>query len=83
MGFKKRTYKKNNWKEKALNGKFTGQIVGIATDESQRWLRNRFVKKETEGMLLAEKEQALRTNSISQRRRNIRYATVQIVWGQP
>ena len=31
---------------------------------SGMWIRNGFLKKETEGMLFAAKEQALRTNSI-------------------
>ena len=61
-----------------MNGEFTTQTEEIATDESWRWLRNRLVEKETEGMLLAEKEQALIKNKFYQvqHRRNIRYATV-------
>ena len=33
-------------------------------EESWRWLRNGFLKKETEGLILAAQEQALRTNLI-------------------
>ena len=53
-----------NWKEKALQGEFIQQISNVAGEESWRWLRNGFLKKETEGLILAAQEQALRTNSI-------------------
>ena len=56
--------KVKNWKEKALHGEFIQQISNVAGEESWRWLRNGFLKKETEGLILAAQEQALRTNSI-------------------
>ena len=56
--------KVKNWKEKALHGAFVQQISDEAGEESCRWLRNRILKKETEGLILAAQEQALRTNSI-------------------
>ena len=56
--------KVKNWKENALHGAFVQQISGEAGEESQRWVRNGFLKKETEGLILAAQEQALRTNSI-------------------
>ena len=56
--------KVKNWKEKALHGVFVQQISDEAGEESWRWLRNGFLKKETEGLILAAQEQALRTNSI-------------------
>ena len=56
--------KVKNWKEKALHGEFIQQISNVAGEESWRWLRNGFLKKETEGLNLAAQEQALRTNSI-------------------
>ena len=34
------------------------------TGESRRWLKNEFLKKNTECMMLAAQEQALRTNSV-------------------
>ena len=52
------------WKEKPLHGKFFKGIEGFADDESWRWLRNGYLKRETEGMICAAQEQALRTNSI-------------------
>ena len=54
-----------DWKEKALHGEFVRQTADVvAGEDSRRWLRNGFLKKETEGLILAAQEQALRTNSI-------------------
>ena len=64
--YKRSTYeqKKQDWKGKPLHGRFFEEVKDIADPESWRWLRNGFLKKETEGMVLAAQEQALRTNSI-------------------
>ena len=64
--FRKMVYenKVNNWKEKALHEEFVQQTLDIASAESWRWLRNGFLKKETNGLILAAQQQALRTNSI-------------------
>ena len=57
--------KVRNWKEKALHGEFVWQTSEVAGEESWRWLyRNGFLKKGTEGLILAAQEQALRTNSV-------------------
>ena len=56
--------KVKSWKEKALHGEFVQQTSDVAGEESWRWLRNGFLKTETEGLILAAQEQALRTNSI-------------------
>ena len=56
--------KVKNCKEKALPGAFVQQISDEAGEESWRWLRNGFFKKETGGLILAAQEQALRTNWI-------------------
>lgn len=61
---RKKEEKVKNWKEKALLGEFIQQISDEAAEESWRWLRKEFLKKETEGLILAAQEQALRTNSI-------------------
>ena len=54
-----------NWREKALHGDFVRQTADVAGEDSWRWLRNGFLKKEAElGLILAAQEQALRTNSI-------------------
>ena len=54
----------NEWKEKALHGKFYKSTEEFADPESWRWLRQGFLKKETEGMIFAAQERALRTNAI-------------------
>ena len=63
---RKKDEKVKNWKETAfrLHGAFVQQMSDEAGEESWRWLRNGFSKKETEGLILAAQEQALRTNSI-------------------
>ncbi|PFX14113.1 Retrovirus-related Pol polyprotein from type-1 retrotransposable element R2, partial [Stylophora pistillata] len=61
---RKKDEKVENWKEKALLVEFIQQISDEAGEESWRWLRNEFLKKETEGLIMATQEQALRTNSI-------------------
>ena len=48
----------------ALHGEFVRQTADVAGEDSWRWLRNGFLKKETEDLILAAQEQALRTNSI-------------------
>ena len=40
--------KVKNWKEKSLHGAFVQQISDEAGEESWRWLRNGFLKKETQ-----------------------------------
>ena len=50
--------KVRDWKQKRLHGEY------VAWEESWRWHRNGFLKKETEGFILAAQEEALRTNSI-------------------
>ncbi|XP_068684405.1 uncharacterized protein [Montipora foliosa] len=63
QGYERRR-KDEKVKEKALHGAFVQQISDEAEEESWRWLRNGFLKKETEGLILAAQEQALRTHSI-------------------
>lgn len=52
--YKERYYDKKQkiWKEKAFHKEFNQKTEEIETDESRRWLRNLFLKKETEGMML-------------------------------
>ena len=58
--------KVKNWNEKALHGAFVQQISDEAGEKSWRWLRNGFLKKETEGLILAVQEQALIKNKLDQ-----------------
>ena len=56
---------KQNWKKKDMLGQFvrdTGPVSG--KEKSWGWLRNGDLKKETESMILAAQEQALRTNYV-------------------
>ena len=52
------SYKDNLRKPETLN---------IVHEFSGKWIRNGFLKKETEGMLFAAQEQALTTNSIKEK----------------
>ena len=63
---KKKLYemKVRDWKNKPLHGAFVRDIEETPIEESWRWLRNGYLKKETEGMICAAQEQALRANSI-------------------
>ena len=56
--------KVKNWKEKALHREFVQQVSGVAGEESCRWLRNGYLKMETEGLIPAAQDQVFRTNSI-------------------
>ena len=58
--------KLSNWREKALQGEFAWQTSDVAGKESWLgiWLKSGFLKKETEGLILAAQEQAVRTNSV-------------------
>ena len=56
--------KESEWKEKALHGQYVRDIEGKTDGDTWRWLRNGFLKPETEGMILAAQEQSLRTRAI-------------------
>lgn len=59
--------RKSTWKEGRLNGQFLRQVDEIQSPESWNWLRRGELKKETEGMLIAAQDQALRTRVIQNR----------------
>ena len=52
------------WKEKALHGKLMRDTEEVRSEASWCWVRKGFLRKETEGMIFAAQEQAIRTNWI-------------------
>ena len=64
--YKKRVYeeKVRDGKDKPLHGVFVRDTKEIAGEESWKWLHNGHLKKETEGLICAAQEQALRSNSV-------------------
>ena len=61
---RKRDARKKTLHEGKLQGQFVEKTRNIAHKFSGKWIRNGFLKKETEGMLFAAQKQALRTNLI-------------------
>ena len=53
---------------KQLQGKFIRETEEVRSKETWRWIRQGYLKKETEGLIFAAQEQAPRTNWI---RKNI------------
>ena len=56
--------RRKNFMEKPLHSQFMRKTDEERSQETWNWLKIRFLKKETEGMLMAAQDQALRTNSI-------------------
>ena len=54
-------HKKQEWKEKHLHGQYTKIADKTDTRMTYRWIRNGFMKKETEGLITAAQDQALPT----------------------
>ena len=54
----------NSYRGKALHGQFVRGTENIRDSESWNWLKRGTMKKETEGLLTAAQDQALRTNYI-------------------
>ena len=61
---RKRDERKKTLHEGNSQGQFVEKTRNIGHDFSGKWIRNGFLKKETDDMLFAAQEQALRTNSI-------------------
>ena len=59
------TERLKEWKEKALHGQFLHDTEAIIYKQSTfQWIKCGKLKKETEGLLIAAQDQALRTNAI-------------------
>ena len=61
---RKRDERKKTLHEGKLQGPFVEKTRSYAHKFSEKWIRNGFLKKETEGLLFTAQEQALSTNSI-------------------
>ena len=51
-------------RSKKLHGQFLMEMDEIASENSWSWLKTGYLKKETEGLLVAAQSQTLRTNAI-------------------
>ena len=51
-------------KQEKLHGQLFNQIEEIAGEEKWQWLRDGSIKIETESLIMAGQEQAIRTNAI-------------------
>ena len=58
---------KQKWEEKQLNGRFKRIINNILHDKTWTWLRKGNFKRETESLLMAAQNSAIRTNHIKAR----------------
>ena len=56
--------RKEKWTGKVLHGQYPRQMTNVADNSSWNWLTEQDLKKETEGLLIAAQDQALRTNYI-------------------
>ena len=56
--------REEGWKKKPLHDQFLRQTEEIRDDAIWDWLRKEDLKKETEGMITAAQDQALRANAI-------------------
>ena len=61
---RKKEERKRQWKEKQLHGKFLRETEEVQGEGTWGLIRKGYLKKGTEGLVLAAQEQALRTNWI-------------------
>ena len=59
-----RQERKTNWKEKVMHGQFLRQTEDVADKDQWLWLKDGSLKRETETLIMAAQEQALRTNLV-------------------
>ena len=64
--FKQRKHceRKGRWCEKVPHGQYPRQTKDVISKESWKWLREGNIKRETESLIFAAQEQALRTNQV-------------------
>ena len=61
---RKRNEQSNVLKQKNLHGQFFNQIEDVAGEEKWLWLKDGSIKRETESLIMAAQEHAIRTNAI-------------------
>ena len=59
--------RKQDLRDKALHGQFFRKTEDLADENSWLWLRNGALKRETEALIMACQEQAIRTNVVKAR----------------
>ena len=60
----RRERRTKSWHEKTLHGQFIRETEKVADKQSWSWLKQGDLKRETESLIFAAQEQALRTNAI-------------------
>ena len=53
-----------DWEEKALHGQYLRQTKEVRSDQCWAWLQNGDLKRETESLIVAAKNQSIRTNLV-------------------
>ena len=61
---RKKIERQQEWKDKTLHGQFLRQTDDEAGKERWMWLKGTGIKRETDSLILAAQEQAIRTNAI-------------------
>ena len=61
---RRRAENTQEWKEKPLHGQFVRETEDQSNEETRSWLKQGSLKRETEALIIAAQDQALRTNYI-------------------
>ena len=62
-----KSVRKQGLRDKALHGQFFGQTENVSNENNWLWLKNAALKRETEALIMACQEQAIRTNVVKTR----------------